>query len=167
MNSIFTRRSTRRFLEKPVEPEKLERILRAAMQAPSAYNMQNWEFLVVQDREKILRVSRMSDVTISAKNAPVLIIPLVNLQRPHREPLMWTCNLGAATENLLIQIEEEGLGGTWLGCWPYQHKVAYLRELFALPDYVIPYAVVTVGYKREGKPFVDRWDPNKVHWENY
>lgn len=167
MNSIFTRRSIRRFTDQNVEPEKIERILRAAMQAPTARNKQDWEFLVVQDKEKILRVSEMSDVTISAKNAPALIIPLANLERGTGLPLMWSCDLGAATENILLQIEEEGLGGTWLSCWPYEPKVQYLRDLFALPEHIIPYAVITVGYKAAEKPFEDRWDPAKVHWEKY
>ena len=167
MTSIFARRSIRRFQDKPVEPEKLERILRAAMQAPTARNTQDWEFLVIQDKETILRVSEMSDVTVSAKNAPALIIPLANMQRARDIPYLWTCDLGAATENILIQIEEEGLGGTWLSLWPYDFKDKYIRELFSLPEHIIPYAVITVGYKQEEKPFDDRWDPEKVHWEKY
>ena len=51
-NVIFTRRSIRRFLDKPVEQEKIERILKAGMQAPSAHNMQPWEFVVVTDKDK-------------------------------------------------------------------------------------------------------------------
>jgi len=167
MNSIFARRSIRRFQDKPVEPEKLERILRAAMQAPTAHNVQDWEFLVVQDKETIVRVSEMSDVTVSAKNAPALIIPVVNMDRARDIPYLWTCDLGAATENILLQIEEEGLGGTWLSLWPYDFKVDYIRNLFSLPENIIPYAVISVGYKLAEKPFEDRWDPEKVHWEKF
>ena len=165
MNSIFTRRSIRRFTDQPVERQKLERILRAAMQAPTARNCQDWDFLVVTDRDNILKVSQMSDVTVSAKNAPALIIPMANMLRARDVENLWTCDLGAATQNILLQIEEEGLGGTWLSCWPYQYKVDYLRELFELPDHLIPYAVISVGYKLEEKPFEDRWDASKVHWE--
>ena len=53
MNSIFTRRSIREYDSCPVEQEKLERILRAGMQAPSAMNRQPWEFLVVKNPEMI------------------------------------------------------------------------------------------------------------------
>lgn len=165
MNSIFTRRSIRRFKDQPVEREKLERILRAAMQAPTARNCQDWDFLVVTQKDNILRVSQMSDATVSAKNAPALIIPMANMLRARDVENLCTCDLGAATENILLQIEEEGLGGTWLSCWPYQYKVDYLRELFHLPDHLIPYAVISVGYKLEEKPFDDRWDESKVHWE--
>lgn len=47
MNNLFTRVSIRKYQPTPVEPEKLEAILRAAMQAPSAANQQPWEFYVV------------------------------------------------------------------------------------------------------------------------
>ena len=51
MNNIYTRVSIRRYQDRPVEPEKTEAILRAAMQAPSATNQQPWEFYVVTDRK--------------------------------------------------------------------------------------------------------------------
>lgn len=57
MNSIFHRISVRKFLDKPVEQEKTEAILRAAMQAPSAGNQQPWEFYVVTDKEKLIALS--------------------------------------------------------------------------------------------------------------
>ena len=51
MNSIFKRKSIRKFLDKEIEDEKIERLLRAGMQAPSAINSQPWEFLVVRDKK--------------------------------------------------------------------------------------------------------------------
>ena len=51
MNSIFTRRSIREYDSRPVEPEKLDRILRAGMQAPSAMNRQPWEFWWLKSRK--------------------------------------------------------------------------------------------------------------------
>ena len=57
MNSIFTRRSIREYDSRPVEPEKLDRTLRAGMQAPSAMNRQPWEFLVVEKPEMIQKIA--------------------------------------------------------------------------------------------------------------
>lgn len=54
MDIINLRRSIRRYKDQPVEQEKIEKLLRAAMQAPSAANQQPWEFIVVQD-EKYLK----------------------------------------------------------------------------------------------------------------
>lgn len=53
MNEIFTRRSVRKFLPQPVEEEKIEKMLRAGMAAPSAGNQQPWEFYVVRDKKNI------------------------------------------------------------------------------------------------------------------
>ena len=53
MDSIFHRISVRKYQDRPVEREKIEQILRAAMQAPSATNQQPWEFYVVTNRDRL------------------------------------------------------------------------------------------------------------------
>ena len=58
MNEIYTRVSVRKFEDRPVEPEKITQLLKAAMQAPSAGNQQPWEFFVVTDKEKIKALSQ-------------------------------------------------------------------------------------------------------------
>ena len=74
MDSIFHRVSIRKFQDKPVEPEKIEKLLRAAMAAPSAGNQQPWEFYVVTNRDLIQKLATTSPYTGCAKNAPVLIV---------------------------------------------------------------------------------------------
>ena len=74
MDSIFHRVSIRKFQDKPVEPEKIEKLLRAAMAAPSAGNQQPWEFYVVTNRDLIQKLSATSPYAGCAKNAPVLIV---------------------------------------------------------------------------------------------
>lgn len=168
MDEIMRRRSTRKFQDRAVETEKTGRILRAAMQSPTGRDAQDWEFLVVTDAEKRLAVSQMSEVSVCAKNAPQLIIVLANLERAvPASPMLWTCDMGAACQTMLIQAEHEGLGAVWLAAWPHDSRARYLRELFALPDNIVPYAVIAMGYKLREKPFVDRWDEKKVHWEKY
>ena len=81
--------------------------------------------------------------------------------------LWWVEDLSAATENILLQLEEEGLGGVWIGTWPDEDRVRKLREFFSIPEDVVPFSVVACGYKGEEKPFEDRYDENKVHWERY
>ena len=74
MNSIFHRISVRKFQDKPIEKEKTEAILRAAMQAPSAGNQQPWEFYVVTDKEKLIALSQVSPYAGATKNAPAAIV---------------------------------------------------------------------------------------------
>ena len=167
IETILKRRSIRKFQDTPVEPEKVEQILRAAMQSPTGHNAQECEFLVVTDKDLILRISQASPETVSAKNAPMLIIPLANLENDKRVENIWACDMGAVCQTILLAEEDLGLGGCWLSCWPYPEKVKYLTELLALPGGVVPFAVLTCGYKAAEKPMDDRYKPEKVHWEHY
>ena len=162
------RRSTRKYLDTPVEPEKLERVLRAAMQSPTGHNAQEWEFLVIREKETLRRISEISVDCVCTKNAPLAIVLLADRERAKVNlPLIWVCDLGAAAQTILIQAEAEGLGAVWLSCWPYEEKVRAIREMFGLPEHITPYAVIPIGYKERIKPFDDRYDPDKIHWEHY
>ena len=70
MNSIFHRISVRKYQDRPVEKEKIEKILRAAMQAPSATNQQPWEFYVVTDKKKLEALSQVHPYAGMTKDAP-------------------------------------------------------------------------------------------------
>ena len=70
MDAIFHRTSIRKYQETPVEPEKIEKLLRAAMAAPSAFNQQPWEFYVIRNKEKIGEISTVTPYTGCTVPAP-------------------------------------------------------------------------------------------------
>ena len=74
MNNFFHRISVRKYQDKPVEKEKIEAILRAAMQAPSAGNQQPWAFYVVTNREKLEALSKVHPYAGMVKAAPAAIV---------------------------------------------------------------------------------------------
>ncbi len=167
IDAIMNRRSIRKFQDRPVEREKLESLLRAAMQAPSAKNTQCWEFLVIQKPEAKEAVSKMSPYAMCAQNAAALILVMGNYQRIDHVLPIWVQDLAAATENILIQAEAEGLGATWLGMYPFEERTNALSAYFDLDETLIPFAVVALGYKAKEKEPEDRYDLKKVHWEVY
>lgn len=166
MNVIFTRRSIREYETKPVEAEKLDRILRAAMQAPSAMNCQPWEFFVVTDPALRQKIAAISPYWKPAGRAPALIIPLVNLTAAGKDNPFWVQDLSASVQNILLQAAEEGLGTCWMGLYPTE-KTAQVKEALALPDPLLPFAVLSVGYGKQENHFVDRFLPEKVHSNKY
>lgn len=92
MENIFHRVSIRKFSNQPVEKEKIEQILRAAMQASSACNQQPWEFYVVEDKEMIHALSQVTPYSAFAFNAPVIIVPVYreeNLPAPCLHKLIY------------------------------------------------------------------------------
>lgn len=168
MNAIFNRRSIRKYKNQPVEEEKIDRLLRAAMQAPSAGNQQPWEFIVVQDKENLKKLSNMSPYAKFVADAPLAFVLLANEERM-KYPENWEQDMGAATENILLEAVELDLGGVWLGVAPLEDRVDYLKEMLGLPENIRPYCVIAIGYPVDGQEnkFIDRYDETRVHFEKY
>jgi len=168
MEEIFTRRSIRKYADKPVEKEKIERILRAGMQAPSAMNGQPWEFLVVQDKIKLQRLSRMSLFSKMVAEAPLALI-LMGDTKKMRAKAFFPQDMGAASENIMLEATHLGLGTVWLGVYSNTERENYIKDLFDLPESVVPFSIIVVGYPGDNQEnkFVDRFDPKKIHYEKY
>ncbi len=166
MEAIYTRRSVRAYKDQAVEPEKIEKLMRAAMQAPSASNQQASEFIVVQDRRALERLSRMSPYSKLLAKAPMAVILLGNTDKMIF-PQNWEQDMGAAAENLLLEAVEQGLGAVWLGTHPDPVRIEAVRQQFELPDNLKPYAVISVGYPADAgaNHFTDRFDADRVHYE--
>lgn len=167
MNAIFKRRSIRKYKDVPVEEEKLEKLLRAAMQAPSAANQQPWEFIVVQDKENLKKLSKMSPYSKMIEKAPLALILLGNEEKM-KFSSNWQQDMGAAAENILIEAVELELGGVWLGVAPIEDRVDYINKMFHLKENIKPYCVIALGYPdEEENKFIDRFDENRIHYEIY
>jgi nitroreductase len=167
MNEIFTRRSIRQFIDKEVEQDKIERILRAGMQAPSAHNRQPWEFVVIKNRDAFRYIADLSPYAKMVPEASVVIIVCANIREKNdklRSDDWWVQDLSACTQNILLQITAEGLGGVWLGFYP-DKRIEKVKEYFNLPEHIIPFSVIPFGYGKQENVFVDRYDVNKVHYE--
>lgn len=161
MDAIFHRTSIRRYTDQPVTDEQLERLLRAAMAAPSACNQQPWEFYVVTDKELIARLADSTPYAKPAGRAPVVIVPC------YREdclvPAFAHIDLSAAVENLLLEVDSLGLGAVWMGIAPTTQRMKYVHDLLSMPEKLQPFCLVSVGYPAEERVQQDRYDPARVH----
>ncbi len=168
MNSIFTRRSVRTYQDKPVEKEKVTQLLKAAMQAPSAGNQQPWEFLVITDREKLNQLSNFNPYASCLLKAPLAIIVLGDPRRMKYEE-NWQQDLGAATQNILLEAVNLDLGAVWLGAEGDDKRCDYIRRMFSMPVYMRPYSVISIGYpeRENANKFIDRFDEKRIHYEKY
>ena len=165
MNSIFTRRSVRTFKEQEVEQEKIEQLLRAGMQAPSAMNQQAWEFLVVHGKENLVKLAEFNPYAGCLKGANFAIVVLGNSNKM-KSSTKWEQDLGAVTQNIELQAVELGLGSVWLGTAPDPVRMAFIRQLYNLEESLLPYSVIAVGYPKNenANHFVDRYDESKVRY---
>ena len=163
MNEIFRRISVRKYTDEPVEPEKIEQILRAAMAAPSAGNQQPWEFYVVRDRAVIKALSECSPYAACAAGASVVIVPCMRTKGLRWERL-GQIDLSCAVENMLLEITFLGLGGVWLCVTPETERMEKADAALGLGDDLHAFAIVPVGYPAEERPQQDRFDESRIHY---
>ncbi|MDD2213057.1 MAG: nitroreductase family protein [Oscillospiraceae bacterium] len=167
MQEIFNRRSVRHFKQQPVEAQKIDQLLRAAMQAPSAANQQAWEFIVVQDRQSLVEVAQTSPYAKPAAEAAVAFILLAD-ENKLKVPTAWEQDLAAAAENLLLEAVHLGLGAVWLGAATSDIVMKNLRSLFNLPETLRPFAIIAAGYP-DGpqQAVISRYQAQRVHYERW
>ena len=162
MNSIFHRISVRKYQDKPVEKEKIEQILRAAMQAPSATNQQPWEFYVVTDKKKLEELSRVHPYAGMTKDAPAAIVPAY--RSDCRLPSFAQIDMSICLENLWLETDAQGLGGVWLGIAPAEERMKQVERILDMPENLRAFAIFPFGYPAEERPQQDRFDADRIHW---
>ena len=166
MNPIFERQSIRKYLDEEVSSQHIIMLLRAAMQAPSACNQQAWEFIVIDEKEDKLAISKMHKFAKPAAEASKLIVVLGNLKRAKIKSMIEQ-DLGACCENILLEATYSGLGAVWLGFHPIEDRCNKLAEYLNIPDYCIPFAVICVGHPAVDGKIPVRFDESKIHYGRY
>lgn len=159
---VMERRSIRRYTADPVDDLAVERLLRAAMNAPSAGNQQPWRFVVIRDAGTKERIPSVHPYAAMVPQAPVAILVCGDAEGC-KWPQYWVQDCSAATENILVEARALGLGTVWLGVYPLEERVEGLRSLLGIPVGVTPFALIPVGHPAEEKAPADRYDPARVH----
>jgi len=166
MNSIFNRASVRSFDGRKVEPEKLELLMKAAMAAPSACNQQPWEFVVVADTAILKALSKCSPYADCIGQAPLGIAVCMRTEGL-RAPDYTQIDASAATENILLEAVELGLGAVWLGIAPVRERMEAVRQVISAPETIQPFCLIACGYPDRLAAPTDRYDPARVHYEKW
>lgn len=170
MDTIFKRRSIRRYLDKPVPRDLLDKLLKAAMRAPSAGNEQPWEFIVLQSRGALAAASKISPYATPLLQAPLAVVVCGNLERckfAGEAKDYWIQDCSAAIQNMLLEACYLGLGGVWLGIYPEADRVCALSNQLNLPENVIPLSIVSFGYPEETPEPMDTFQADRIHLEKW
>jgi nitroreductase len=145
LETIRRRRSTHRFLTKPVTEEQLQAILEAGRWAPSALNSQPWAFVVVTDPQTRQRISNVLEaVTLAWKpfgQAPAMIVVAVD---PEQDPHHFIEAGAIAAQNMCLAAHSIGLASSWAGVYTKPRKGAVERDLTRLLSLPRTYRVIAV-----------------------
>lgn len=162
MNEIFSRRSIRTYTNKEISDNDLQKIIKAGMNAPSARNLKPYEFIVVKDKNKLEQLSNTKNSAYFVKNSNTSIIVLGKEVSD-----FWQQDLGATTQNMLLEATYLNIGSCWVGITPNSESENYIKDLFDIPKEIRVFNVISLGYSKEQKEKNNFYDESKVHYNNY
>ena len=170
LENIHSRKSVRSFTDQTVSREQLDTLLRAAMAAPSGWDLRPWCFAVLDDRKVIDELAAENLQGDVLKQAPAVIVVCGDMSMTDRngdKPELWEYDCSLASENLLLAAEAMGLGAVWMKVSPDEERIATVRKVLGMPKYVVPLNMIPVGYpKGDAKP-KDKYDANNIHFNQW
>ncbi len=166
LKEIENRRSVRKFLNKDLSQEQIDLLLLAGSKAPSAFNKQPWEFIVVTNKELLNKITEFHKYTQMLKQAPVAIIVLGNKEVTTVDEFIFA-DCSAVSQNILIQATHMDLGSCWCAVGPNEERINGVKQLFNIPDNLVPVSIIALGYEDGSRPSVEKSLENKVHYNKY
>ena len=163
---ILTRRSIRKYQARKISDEIIEKILRAAMAAPSAGNCQPWRSVVLTDHAIMDKIPEFHPHAKMLTEAAMAIVVCWNKEEELAEGY-GIQDASAAMENILLAAHALGLGAVWLGIFPRQYRVQNLKQLLNLPKHIMPLGIACLGYPAEKKNPENRYDAEKIHYNKW
>lgn len=159
LKTILTRRSTRKFLNKPIPEEELRQIIQAALHAPSGMGRQTWQFTLVKNREKIQALATVIEKTLKRSGYDMyqpeaLLIPSNDRESPYGRE-----DDACAMENILLAAHSMGIGSVWINQLQGICDEPAVRELltsFGIPENHVVYGMAALGYADDQKEEKER-----------
>lgn len=161
---LINRRSIRRYTTEPVDADQVRMILEAALMSPSSKSVRPWQFIVVEDKEMLEKLSNCKpNYATSIASAPLAVVVTADTTRSDA----WIEDASIAAVFMQLQAQDFGLGSCWVEVrerfgadgLPAEE---YVREALGIPEQFSVLCIVTIGHKdEERKPI----NPEKLLWE--
>jgi nitroreductase len=147
LEAIRERRSVRSYIDKPVEPEKIDQLMEAARLAPSAGNRQEWRFVVVNDPDTRRRLSLAANQGFVAEAGCVIAACAdTDNYRMRCGQLSYPIDVAISIDHITLRAVELGLGTCWIGAFSEKE----VKSILQIPDEITVVELLTVGYGAGG-----------------
>ncbi len=154
LDLLTKRRSIRRYQNRPVEPEKIDILMKGALLSPTSRNLCSWEFILVTDKEVLEKLSRCKPHGASfLKEAPLAVVVVGDPQISD----VWVEDTSIASILIQMTAQSLGLGSCWIQIRNREYDdqrmaEAYIRDLLQIPNGKAVESIIAVGYPAEGRP---------------
>ncbi|HML63380.1 MAG TPA: nitroreductase family protein [Dysgonomonas sp.] len=164
LSAIYNRKSVRSFIkDRPVSDEDVQALIKAGMSAPSGKDTRPWEFVIINDRSILDKMSEELPTAKMLSQAPMAIVVCGDTIRSS----YWYLDCSAATENILLAAEAMELGGVWTAAYPYRDRMATVIKHTNMPAQVLPLAVIPIGYPMGNHSVKYKYDEKKIHMNKW
>ncbi len=163
LDNIFARKSVRAYLDKEVEKEKIDWMLRAGMAAPSGKDIRPWEFVLVTDRVALDSMAAALPYAKMLTQARYAIVVCGDVAQSS----YWYLDCSAAAQNILLAAEAQGLGAVWTAAYPYEDRIRVVRKYTELPGNIVPLCVIPFGYPATTQEPKQKFDEKKIHYDKF
>ena len=150
-------------LDKEVEKEKIDWMLRAGMAAPSGKDIRPWEFVLVTDRVALDSMAAALPYAKMLTQARYAIVVCGDVAQSS----YWYLDCSAVTQNILLAAEAIGLGAVWTATYPYADRMEVVKKYTGIPEQINSLCVIPVGYPAMPHSPKDKWDASKVHMNKW
>jgi len=164
LETLYARRSIRRYTGERVSDAQEEELLKAAMAAPSASDAKPWHFVVVRERRTLDAIASAHPYAEMLREATLCIAVCGD---PAANGEYWIQDCAAATQNILLAATAQGLGSCWLGMHPRAERKATVRAILGIPESMEILSLVALGCPAESKPPRSQYDPARVRRERW
>lgn len=161
MSLVMKRKSVREFKDTEITEKEITALLQSGMQAPSAKNQQPWDFIVVDDPNVLEKLAKMHVGSWPLETATLAIIPMI--RKTDKAPMMTQQDLGAATQNILLEAVNLGLGAVWIGVYPLEERIQHISEIFDITGDTLPFCIIAIGHPLKHKDITIRYDKSRIH----
>jgi len=159
---LINRRSIRKYKTFKIDNEKIEIILKAAMYAPSAMNLQPWHFIVFDNKEIFEHlISAIPHAEMIRQASHTILVCGDTAVEKNESWLIQNCS--ASIQNILLAAYDLDIGSCWIAIYGMDEIVKNVQSKFKLPENILPIALISLGYPDEIVSTNERFDKSKIH----
>lgn len=164
--ALLNRRSIRNYTDQKISKPEMDTILKAAMYAPSAMNLQAWQFIVIDNKDVLLETIKSIHYAEMLKNAAAAILVCGDSAIEKNESWLLQ-NCSAAIQNILLSAHGLGIGSCWIAIHGMDDVYQNVKTQFKLPENIIPVSLISLGYPDEVVKTEERFKQDKIHFNNW
>jgi nitroreductase len=136
------------------------------MYAPSAVNKQPWHFIIIENKDTCKAIIKIHQNAAMLNQADKAILVCYDEKLQHDEGF-GPIDCSAAVQNMLLAAHALDIGACWIGVYPRKERMHNIKKIFGLPEHVVPFALISLGYPAEIKSTPDRIKSDRIRRERW